>query len=52
MGIVRHLESVHDLEKPEQGAAVISCIDQHDIVNIPAEVCEKASERGWGIYDI
>ena len=52
MGIIRHLESVHDLEEPEQGAAVISCIDQHDVVNIPVEVCKKASDRGWGVYDI
>lgn len=52
MGIIRHLESVHDLEEPEQGAAVISCIDQHKIVDIPAEVCEEASNRGWGLYDI
>ena len=52
MGIIWHLESVHDLEESEQGAAVISCIDQHKIVNIPSELCEEASDRGWGEYDL
>jgi len=52
MGIIRHLESVHDLEETEQGAAVISCISDHETVNISAELCQEASDRGWDSYNI
>lgn len=52
MGIIGHLDAAHELDDTEQGAAVISCLDNHEIVNISTELCEKASERGWGSYNI
>lgn len=52
MGIIGHLDAAHELDDTEQGAAVISCLDSHEIVNISTELCEKASERGWGSYNI
>jgi len=52
MGIIWHLNSAHDLSDTKQGAAVISCLDSHEITNISSNDCEKASERGWSSYDI
>jgi len=52
MGIIWHLNSAHDLEETEQGSAVISCLDNHEIVKIRSELCEEASARGWDSYSI
>jgi len=52
VGIIWHLDSAHDLDGVRQGATVISCLDDSKIVNISSELCEEASDRGWGSYDV
>lgn len=52
MGIIWHLNSAHDLDETEQGDAVFSCLDNHEVVNISSELCEEASARGWDSYNV
>lgn len=50
IGIISHLDSAHELEMTERGAAVMTCLDNREITNISANHCKHTSNRGWDTY--
>lgn len=50
LGIIEHIDTCDNLDEYEQGAAVVSCLDNQEMVNFPAKLCEQAADQGWGTY--
>lgn len=50
IGIISHLDSAHDLEMTERGAAVMTRLENREDTNISANHCKHVSDRGWDTY--